>query len=557
LHQSAKFTPFGDKGLRVELGNAINPEINAKVHALHEAISKAQILGVYECVPAYRSLTVAYDPEKVGYDDLVSEIKNLEATSKARASERKTRRIVIPVVYGGDFGPDLIQVAQYHNLKENQVVEIHSGNEYLVYMIGFIAGFPYLGKLPDEIATPRLETPRLRIPQGSVGIAEDQTGIYPKQAPGGWQIIGRTPVKLFDPLWQPPALLQPGDYVKFKPISSREFWQIEASEKESDTLTHERGSSMKLFRIVKPGFFTTIQDLGRFGFLKFGVPRSGAMDEFSLRVANMLVKNYHGDACLEMTLLGPELEAVHDTQIAVAGDISLQINGHDAPMWHTLTVKNGDIVLFGKVRTGCRAYLAVRGGIDVPVVLGSRSTYSRGEIGGMQGRQLRAEGYIEGIATGHPIERNLSLPEEFIPDFSVRTDVDVLLGPQQESFTQEGIETFLSSSYNVTIESDRMGFRLEGPTIQQCEQVDTISDAILPGSIQVPANGRPIVTMLDAQTTGGYPKIATVVSPDMHALGQAKPSDTISFHETTLVQAHRRLLEDRRRYRIIESKLLR
>jgi inhibitor of KinA len=239
LHQSAKFTPFGDKGLRVELGNAINPEINASVHALHEAISKAQILGVCECVPAYRSLTVIYDPEKVGYDDLVSKIRNLEAASKTRVSERKTRRIVIPVVYGGDFGPDLIQVAQYHNLKENQVVEIHSRNEYLVYMIGFIAGFPYLGKLPDEIATPRLETPRLRIPQGSVGIAEDQTGIYPKQAPGGWQVIGRTPVKLFDPLWQPPALLQPGDYVKFKSIPSREFRQIEASEKERDTLTHE------------------------------------------------------------------------------------------------------------------------------------------------------------------------------------------------------------------------------------------------------------------------------------------------------------------------------
>lgn len=193
-------------------------------------------------MPAYRSLTVTYDPEKVGYDDLVTKIKNLEATSKARASERKTRRIVIPVVYGDDFGPDLIQVAQYHNLKEPQVIEIHSRNEYLVYMIGFIAGFPYLGKLPDEIVTPRLETPRLRVPQGSVGIAEDQTGIYPRQAPGGWQIIGRTPTKLFDPLWQPPALLQPGDYVKFKPISSGEFRQIKESEENAFSLRRNEDS---------------------------------------------------------------------------------------------------------------------------------------------------------------------------------------------------------------------------------------------------------------------------------------------------------------------------
>jgi biotin-dependent carboxylase-like uncharacterized protein len=307
---------------------------------------------------------------------------------------------------------------------------------------------------------------------------------------------------------------------------------------------------------VKPGFFTTVQDLGRFGYLKFGIPLSGAMDEFSLQVANMLVRNDQGDACLEMTVLGPELEAAHDIQIAVAGDIAFQINGHEAEMWQTIRVKNGDTILFGKVKTGCRAYLAVRGGIDVPTVLGSRSTYVRGEIGGMQGRQLKAEDFIEGFDTSHPVDQLLSLPEEFIPDFGAQINVNVLLGPQAESFTQEGIETFLSNSYNVTIESDRMGYRLDGPIIQRSEQVDTISDAILPGSIQVPADGHPIVTMRDAQTTGGYPKIATVVSSDLHILGQAKPGDRISFHETTLMQAHRRLLEHRKRLHTIESRLI-
>ena len=313
---------------------------------------------------------------------------------------------------------------------------------------------------------------------------------------------------------------------------------------------------MKLFRIVKPGFFTTVQDLGRFGYLEFGVPLSGAMDEFSIRVANMLVRNDQGDACLEVTMLGPELEAVRDTLIAVAGDIAFQINGHEAEMWQTIRVKNGDTILFGKVKTGCRAYLAVRGGIDVPTVLGSRSTYVRGEMGGMQGRPLKAEDYIEGFDTSHSVDQLLSLPKEFIPDFGAQINADVLLGPQQESFTQEGIETFLSNSYNVTIESDRMGYRLNGSIIQRNEQVDTISDAILPGSVQVPANGKPIVTMLDAQTTGGYPKMATVVSPDLHVLGQAKPGDNISFHETTLIQAHHRLLEDRKRYHIIEGQFV-
>jgi inhibitor of KinA len=241
LYQRAKYTPFGDRALKVEFGNTISPDVNARVHALHEAITHAQLLGVGECVPTYCSLLITYDPGKVTYDELVTKVNSLEETAKALVPRIQRRRAVLPVIYGGDFGPDLVQVSRYHNLKEDDVVRMHSQQEYLVYMIGFIAGFPYLGKLPEEIATPRLETPRLRVPEGSVGIAENQTGIYPRQAPGGWQIIGRTPIKLFDSLWQPPALLQPGDLVRFRPISAEEFWQIQAptSERRYDPFAEE------------------------------------------------------------------------------------------------------------------------------------------------------------------------------------------------------------------------------------------------------------------------------------------------------------------------------
>ena len=312
---------------------------------------------------------------------------------------------------------------------------------------------------------------------------------------------------------------------------------------------------MKLFRVVKPGFFTTVQDLGRQGFLRFGVPVSGAMDDFSLQLANMLVKNDSNDAGLEITMLGPELEVLDDAQIAVTGNISLRINGRDSEVWRTLTVKSGDAISFGKVRTGCRAYLAVRGGINVPLVLGSRSTYVRGEIGGIEGRQLRIGDCIEGFNAVHPIDYCLSLPMDRIPDFSAEIDVDVVLGPQLESFTEEGIKALLSNPYVITVEADRMGYRLEGALIEHSERVDTISDAILPGSVQVPASGKPIVTMRDAQTTGGYPKIAAVVSADLHVLGQAKPGDKVCFHETTLSEAHRRLLEYKKLFRLIEANL--
>ncbi len=315
---------------------------------------------------------------------------------------------------------------------------------------------------------------------------------------------------------------------------------------------------MELFRVIKPGFFTSVQDLGRHGFLKYGVPISGAMDKFSLQLANMLVGNDVGEAGLEITMLGPELEALRDTQIAVSGgDISVQINGQDAGMWQTLRVKSGDVVSFGKVATGCRAYLAARGGINVPIVLGSRSTYIRCEMGGIEGRQLKANDEIEGFDTVQPLTFCLSVPREFIPDFSAEVHVRVILGPQLESFTEKRVETFLSNPYTVTIEADRMGYRLEGPIIEHEERVDMISDAILPGSVQVPPSGKPIITMQDAQTTGGYPKIAAAISPDLHILGQLKPNDRILFEEISVPDAHRKLREYNNKIRIIEKELIR
>lgn len=225
-YMSARYLPFGDTALVVEFGNTISLEVNARVIALGEAIQKAKIEGVEELVPTYRSLLVRYNPLKISYEQLVFRIKDIEKTREI-ATKVESRRIIIPVTYGGIYGPDLAYVAQFHGLSEKQVVKLHSEREYKVYMIGFVAGFPYLGEVPDEIATPRLETPRLKVPAGSVGIAEKQTGVYPCEAPGGWQIIGRTPIKLFDPWQQPPALLKSGDTVKFKPISEKEFKTIE------------------------------------------------------------------------------------------------------------------------------------------------------------------------------------------------------------------------------------------------------------------------------------------------------------------------------------------
>ncbi|MEM0357157.1 MAG: 5-oxoprolinase subunit PxpB [Candidatus Bathyarchaeia archaeon] len=227
IYPSARYLPFGDTALVVEFGNVIDLTVNRKVIALNEAILEANIIGIEETVPTHRSLLIRYNPEKIAYEHLVEQIKEIEKRLRDTPPPKKTRKFTIPVVYGGIYGPDLKDVAEYHGLTENQVVEIHSRKEYRVYMIGFVAGFPYLGEVPEKIATPRLPTPRLKVPAGSVGIAERQTGIYPCEAPGGWRIIGRTPIKLFDASWRPPALLKPGDIVRFMPISEQEFKRIE------------------------------------------------------------------------------------------------------------------------------------------------------------------------------------------------------------------------------------------------------------------------------------------------------------------------------------------
>ncbi len=223
MYKTVKYLPVGDRALLVEFGNSIDPRINRKVHALNHEMTRLQLSGVLECVPTYRSLLVYFDPLKTNYKQLVFKLRNTESKLQELEAPFSGRVIEIPVIYGGNYGPDLGHVAECHGISEDKVIQIHSERTYTVYMIGFVAGFPYLGTVADEIATPRLETPRLRVPTGSVGIAEKQTGIYPCEAPGGWQIIGRTPLKLFYPQREPPALVEAGDSVKFNPIDASDI----------------------------------------------------------------------------------------------------------------------------------------------------------------------------------------------------------------------------------------------------------------------------------------------------------------------------------------------
>jgi len=218
---------MGDRGLLLEFGDEIGSEVNEKVRRMALAIQAEAMKGILETVPTYRSLLIVYDPLILSIDDLKKRLKKLEdGLRQTPFPEPKLTRI--PVVYGDPYGPDLDFVAQYHRISHDQVIQLHCSKPYFIYMIGFMPGYPYMGELPDALVTPRLKTPRLLVPAGSVAIAQKQTGIYSMDSPGGWQILGRTPVKLFDPERKSPALLMMGDLVQFYPISEKEFkeWGI-------------------------------------------------------------------------------------------------------------------------------------------------------------------------------------------------------------------------------------------------------------------------------------------------------------------------------------------
>jgi len=217
----------GDTGLVVEFGNEISEDINRRVHDLARYVEERRLTGVVDLVPTYRSLLVTYDPLRTTISELEQAVAALEA--ELGTVERPPAKVVeIPTAYGGEFGPDLAFVAEHAKLHEDEVVRIHAGPDYLVYMMGFTAGFPYLGGMSPRIAAPRLKTPRTSIPAGSVGIAQQQTGIYPADSPGGWQIIGRTPVRIFDPACDPPVAVEAGNYVRFMPIEGSAYQAIEA-----------------------------------------------------------------------------------------------------------------------------------------------------------------------------------------------------------------------------------------------------------------------------------------------------------------------------------------
>ncbi|NMH72136.1 biotin-dependent carboxyltransferase [Bacillus sp. RO2] len=311
--------------------------------------------------------------------------------------------------------------------------------------------------------------------------------------------------------------------------------------------------SSPLFQVMKPGLLTTLQDLGRTGYQEFGMVVAGAMDAFALQIGNLLVGNEKGEAALEVTIMGPELKALEDVVVAICGgNLSPKVNGKQAPMWKSFKVKKGELIEFGRPVEGARAYICVEGGFDVPVVMGSKSTYLKAQIGGLQGRALEKDDVLYGESTNEATTGRSIHPDE-IPSYEKEMEIRVCLGPHLDAFHDSSVETFLSATYEITPQSDRMGYRLKGPKIQHKTSADIISEAIPLGGIQVPADGSPILLMADRQTTGGYTRIATVISYDIPLLAQAQPGTSIRFREVSVEEAQVLYLKRAKLFSVLEK----
>ncbi len=315
------------------------------------------------------------------------------------------------------------------------------------------------------------------------------------------------------------------------------------------------------------GLLTTVQDRGRYGYQRFGMPVSGAMDVFSLELANLLVGNDPGDACLEATISGPELEFTGATWIAITGaDMDPHLNGQGIPMNTTVDVRPGDRLGFRGLRSGCRAYIAFAGGIAVAPVMGSRSTHLRAGIGGFQGRALMPgdeltlgesdrQSPLGQLSAGTALRKPMlkKLPDGLIPEYKHEQTLRIISGPEVQNFEIAGLRSYLSTEYTVTSQSDRMGYRLSGEPIRQKEGMTSIISAgISLGTVQVPGDGQPIILMSDRQTSGGYARIANVITADLKLLAQMRPEDKMRFKEVTVeiaqqvcISKHHTLLEHR------------
>jgi len=524
--RSGRARPAGDAALLVQAEGLAS--------GLAAAIVAERIAGVLDVIPGADTVLVTTEPGRLDLGELAARVLALPLP---RARTGTAARAEIPVVYDG---PDLAEVARLTGLSAAEVVARHAAGDYTVGWLGFSPGFGYLTGLDPALATvPRLAEPRLRVPAGAVAIAAGLAAVYSSTSPGGWRLLGRTSAVMWDPQRDPPALLAPGMRVRFRAVDA--LPPPPAPGGPAAPARPETAAPGSAVEVVRPGPLATIQDLGRPGFGHLGVPHSGAADAASLRLANRLAGNPDGAAGLELTLGRAELRFPAGARAAVTGApaaVTVRAGpggqAREVPHGSAFTVPAGGLLRVAAPAVGLRSYVAVRGGIDVAPVLGSRSADLRSGLGPapLRAGDVLPVGGAGEIAPGGVTARGPGAAggaAPVLPAAGEPAELRVIPGPRDDWFAPGALELLCSATYAVTPASDRTGLRLDGPALPRANHHELPSEGVVTGAVQAPRGGRPILLLADHPVTGGYPVIAVVRSADIGLAAQLRPGARLRF----------------------------
>lgn len=516
MSERLRFLPSGSDSFLVELDDL------AITLTLLDALLAARLDGVREVIPGARTIMVRFDCWLTDRAKLISQIAALDLSLR---SSRSGELFEIPVTYDGE---DLSDVAAFLGCTINEVVERHTQATYTVAFTGFAPGFAYMTCDDPGFDVPRRKSPRIKIPAGSVAIAGKFGGIYPSDSPGGWQLLGTTPLAMWDTTRERAALLAPGDRVRFCDIAKGA--RVTVSKPAATTKPHP-ADGLLVTRADRPALY---QDMGRPGLASQGVSESGALDRIAMREANRCLGNPADAATIEISFGGFALRADRPVTIAATGaPCSLTIHTPEgktvtASFAQPIALNTGDELSLGTPPEGMLSYLALRGGFDIEPVLGSASRDTLAKVGPAP------------IATGDilvPANQPAlavasdSNPPRRLPCAGEVVTLDIVLGPRTDWFTQKGLETLTSQHWDVTPQSSRVGVRLSGETmIERANHDELPSEGTALGAIQVPASGQPVLFLADHPLTGGYPVIGVVASHHLNLAGQIPIGARIRFN---------------------------
>ena len=512
-----RLLPFGDRAVLAEAASV------AEVLALHAALAASRPDGVVDLVPAARTVLVGVDPRILPVAAARAWIERAAGDTAGPAAS--TAAVVeLPIRYDGE---DLSELAALLGVTAEEVAARHAAADWTVAFTGFAPGFGYLVSEEWSFDVPRRSSPRTRVPAGAVGVAGEFTGAYPRQTPGGWQLIGTTTAPLFDPAAETPVLLAPGTRVRFVPAPPASAVARSALvAPTSDGRARRDPTTGPAVRVVDPGLRATIQDQGRPGHAAEGVAVSGAADRAALRTAQRLVGTAEQAAGVEITMGGFRAVALADLWFAVTGAWGpIRLDGHPVDPYTAHPWPAGAELHVDWFEHGARGYLAVRGGWDVPRAVGSRSTDT---LAGIGPAPLAAG---DTLAVG--ADAVGAIPADGLHPWGAPADdvIEVALapGPRSDWFRSDALPLLYESVWTVSGDADRVGIRLEGPALVRSREGELPSEGMVPGAIQVPPAGRPVVLGPDGPVTGGYPVVAVVDDASRDALAQARPGTRIRF----------------------------